>query len=88
MKPLKRPIYVRPIMKPIRGFDGQFVEQIPEDVFPVDLVHRAVRRMFEEEEGKPAAAPHVKVISLSICDSSRPFVREVSAWLVYSIGWQ
>ncbi len=43
---LNRVIYARPIMKPKRGFNGQFVESIPDDVLPVDLVHRAVRRCY------------------------------------------
>lgn len=78
-QPLGRTVYARPIMKPLRGFDGQFFEQIPEDVLPVDLIHRAVRRLFESEEGNAPVAPSVRVINLSICDGSRPFVREMSS---------
>ena len=75
-----RRLYVRPILKPRRGFDGHFIEVIPEDVLPIDLVHRAVRQMFESENGNPPAAPGVRIINLSVCDSARPFVREMSAW--------
>jgi len=78
--PLGRPVYVRPIMQPHRGFDGQFWEVIPERVLPVDLVHRAVRRLYEGEGGEPPAAPSVRVINLSVCDQSRPFDRGMSSW--------
>ena len=47
-----RPLYTRPIMKPRRGFDGRSVEAIPSDVLPIDLVHRAVRRLYETENGE------------------------------------
>ena len=67
-------------MQPRRDFDGQFVEEsIPEGILPVDLVHRAVLRMCEGEGGEPPTAPSVRVISLSVCDRSRPFVREISS---------
>ena len=73
-------IYVRPIMKPRRGWDGRFVEAIPEDVLPIDLVHRAVRRLYEIDNREPPVAPSVRVINLSICDPARPFDSEMSAW--------
>ena len=57
-----RPVYVRPIMQPRRWFDGRFVEAVPEDVLPVDLVHRAVVRLFDGEGGEPPAAPDVRVV--------------------------
>lgn len=78
--PIPTPLYVRPILQPRRGFDGQFVEVIPEEVLPVDLVHRSVRRLFEAEGGEPPAAPNVKVINLSVCDPSRPLDRGMSSW--------
>lgn len=56
---LTRPVYVRPILQPRRGFDGQFIEAIPDSVLPVDLVHRAVRRLYEGEGGEPPTAPSV-----------------------------
>ena len=57
-----RPVYVRPVMQPRRGFNGQFFEAVPEDVLPVDLVHRAVVRLFDGEGGEPPAAPSVRVV--------------------------
>ena len=77
--PLATPLYVRPVMQPRRGYDGQFREEIPESVLPVDLIHRAVRRLFELEDEESPAAPSVRLVSLSICDPTRPFLREMSA---------
>ena len=87
---LDRPVYVRPIMQPRRGFDGHFIEAVPEDFLPVDLVHRAIVRMFEGESGEPPAAPEVRVVSLSIGDPARPFVREMSGWarLLDWLSWK
>lgn len=89
-KPITRPLYVRPIMQPRRGFGGQFHEAIPEGVLPVDLVHRAVRRLFEEEGGEPPIAPSIRVINLSICDRARPFDRGMSSWarLLDWLSWK
>ncbi len=78
-RPTGRPLYVRPIMQPRRGFDGRFVELIPEGILSVDLLHRAVLRMYEGEGSVPPTAPSVRVINLSVCDRSRPFLREVSS---------
>lgn len=76
----ERPLYARPILQPRRGFHDQFEEAIPEDVLPVDLIHRAVRRLFEGENGEPPAAPTVRIVNLSVGDKSRLFVREMSPW--------
>jgi hypothetical protein len=88
--PISRPVYVRPILQPHRAFDRQFVEQIPEGVLPVDLLHRAVRRLFEGEGGEPPAAPSVRVVNISVCDRARPFDRGVSAWarLLDWLSWK
>ena len=87
--PVRR-MYARPILQPRRGFDGQFVEAIPEYVLPVDLIHRAVRRLFEGEDGEPPVAPSVRVINLSIGDPRRPLAREMSAWarLLDWLAWK
>jgi len=89
-EPLRTPVYVRPIMQPHRGFDSQFIEVIPQEVLPVDLIHRAVRRLFEGEGGEPPAAPSVRVINLSVCDRSRPFDRGMSSWarLLDWLSWK
>ena len=87
--PLERPLYVRPVLKPASGFRAQ-EEIIPEDVLPVDLLHRAVRRLFIDEEGNPGVAPSVQVVNLSIGDRSRPFDRLVSpfARLLDWLAWE
>ena len=89
-RPIERQLYVRPIMKPRRGFDGRFFEAIPADVLPIDLVHRAVRRLYESENGEPPVAPSVRVINLSICDPARPLNRAMSSWarLLDWLSWE
>lgn len=89
-EPAARPVYARPILRPVQDYFGRFWEMIPENVLPVDLIHRAVRRMFEEEGSEPAAAPHIRVINLSVCDRMRPFVRELSTWarLLDWLAWK
>lgn len=75
-KPLSTPIYVRPVMLPHSYETGQ--EMVPEDILIVDLLHRAVRRMFEPNEGNPISTARIKVINLSIGDSYRQFVQIMS----------
>lgn len=77
-QPLARPVYVRPIMKPIQWINSPRPEQIPEDVLFVDLVHQAIRRMFDDEDPGGAASPNIKVINLSIGDPSRQFIQLMS----------
>jgi hypothetical protein len=89
--PMGRPVYVRPIMQPRRGFDGRFTEEaIPEGILPIDLIHRAVRRLYESDEGEVPVAPSVRVINLSIGDRSKPLDRMMSAWarLLDWLSWK
>jgi len=80
-RPLTRPVYVRPILKPDRGSaEHPPPERIPADVLHVDLVHRAVRRMLADDGGEPAVAPSVKIINLSVADQYRPFDRTPTPW--------
>ncbi len=85
-----RPLYVRPIMQPRPGSDGNPAEAIPEDVLPTDLIHRAVRRLYETEGGEPPSAPSVRVINLSIGDPTRPLDRMMSSWarLLDWLSWK
>ena len=77
--PVKRPIYVRPVMKPeANSFSGG--EFLPDDKLPLDLIHRAVVRMFDGEDETPPTAPHVKIINFSIGDAFRPFHNNLSTW--------
>ncbi len=80
--PLNRRVYVRPIMRPdlTDNFNARRREHTPPDTLLIDLVHRAVRRIFVGEGGAPAVAPSVRVINLSIGDDARVFDRQMSPW--------
>lgn len=73
-----RKIYVRPIMKPVPSLEPPHPEEIPDNILAVDLVYRAVRRMFDSDSAGGPAAPHVKVVNLSICDRYRQFSQSMS----------
>lgn len=76
--PLARPLYVRPIMKPKAWHSSPRPEAIPENCLAIDLIHRAVRRLFEGDvEGEPVA-PQIKIINLSIGDYTRQFLHSMS----------
>lgn len=79
--PLSRPVYVRPIMRPNpEDFSNSTpAEHIPKEHFFEDLVLRSMRRMFEGEGGESPVAPTVRIINLSICDSSRVFFYQLSS---------
>jgi hypothetical protein len=80
-EPLGKPIYCRPIMRPDPAdVRSPRWESTPDDVLLIDLVHRAVRRMFDGEGSAPATASTVKIINLSVGDSFRPFDSELSPW--------
>ncbi|MCC6553916.1 MAG: S8 family peptidase [Polyangiaceae bacterium] len=76
---LRRSLYVRPILSP----DPNALcrqERIPDDVLAVDLLHRAVRRMFEGEGEELPVAPSVRIVNLSVGDSARPYYMYPSPW--------
>ncbi len=77
-EPLGRPLYVRPIMQSEEQTPGEFVERVLPDTLFVDLLHRAVRRLLVGEAGRPAWAPTVRIINLSIGDSARPLIKRMS----------
>ncbi len=73
-QPLARPLYVRPILKPdLSDWRAEKREVMPDDLLPVNLVYRAVRRMFEGENGHPPSAPYVRIINFSVGDPNRLF---------------
>lgn len=79
--PLDTPLYIRPILAPGRSnLHGQRLECIPEGVLPLDLIHRAVKRLFEGDGELPPVAPSVKAINLSVCDPRQLFDRNMSPW--------
>ena len=73
-----RKIYVRPIMRPAPSLDLPYPEEIPDNMLVVDLVCRAVRRMFDSDSTGGPAARHVKFVNLSICDRYRQFSQSMS----------
>lgn len=79
--PLIRPIYVRPILRmdPSSGHSPRR-EITPNDVLIIDLVHRAVRELFEWDGDTEPTAPSVKVINLSVGDPDREFGSQLSPW--------
>ncbi len=80
-KLLKNKIYVRPILKPNQFSSNNPKEEIiPRDCLPIDLVHRALKRMFERDGENEAIAPTVKIINLSVADLSKAFNLSVSPW--------
>ena len=81
-----RPLYVRPILRPDMTRPGQ-PECFPADVLPVDLVYRAIRRLFEPSAQEAAVAPSVRIINHSVADRRREFDVSVGAWAVSWITW-
>lgn len=79
--PLPRPLYVRPILRPDpQPWNIARDERIPFGINPLDLTHRAVRRLFEADGATPATAPTIKIINFSIGDPFQQFHSAVSAW--------
>jgi len=80
--PLGRKLYVRPVMRPEPhdGYHPRRIEQTPDDVLLIDLMHRAVKRICEGDAEEAAVAPSVKIINLSMGDAKRIFARDMSPW--------
>ena len=80
--PLGRRLYVRPVLRPdpTDTFNQRRREHTPDDVLLIDLIHRAVKRIFEGEGDQPPVAPTVRVINLSIGNDARLFERDMSPW--------
>ncbi|MBN1843878.1 MAG: S8 family peptidase [Deltaproteobacteria bacterium] len=73
-QPLNRPLYVRPILQPdARDWRQPREETVAENILVVDLIHRAVRRIFERDGNDPATAPTVCIINLSVGIKDRLF---------------
>lgn len=88
--PLPRPLYVRPILRPDPGDWRKHTENVPEGMLIVDLIHRAVRRLFEGDAHEPPVAPHVAIVNLSIGIRDRPFDHALSplARLLDWLAWR
>ena len=89
-EPLPMPLYVRPILRPDPRDWRNHTETVPEGTLVVDLVHRAVRRLFEGDGGEAPAAAHVSIINLSIGIGDRPFDQALSplARLLDWLAWR
>jgi hypothetical protein len=74
--PIATPLYVRPIMKLKMWLDDR-IERVPDNELFVDLLHRAVKRIFEgDADSNPIKS--IKIINLSIGDSSLLFYHTMS----------
>lgn len=73
-----RPIYMRPILYPDRGWPG-LRESIPPNQLAIDAIHSAVIRMLGDDD-VPGVSPNVKLINLSIGDSASPLGTVLSPW--------
>ncbi|MEN6358238.1 MAG: S8 family peptidase [Armatimonadota bacterium] len=91
-QPLPRPVYVRPILRPYGPdwLQSSRQECLPEGMLAVDLIHRAVKRLFDGEAGEQPVAPSVRIVNLSIGDRSRLFDRTMSplARLLDWLAWK
>lgn len=88
-EPLKSPLLVRPIMRPDpRTIDR--AERMADDTLGVDLVHRAVRNILDDEGPNEPIGPAVRIINLSIADPNRPLDSMVSpmARLLDWLSWR
>ena len=89
---LQRPLYVRPILKPDQNdwINNPPSEVIPNDILAVDLVHGAVRRLFENIGEEPPVAPSIRIINLSVGDPEQVFTQSLSAWarLLDWLAWK
>ena len=87
--PLPSRLYVRPILQPNPRDWRNHEETVAESTLVVDLLHSAVRRLFDGEGGEPAVAPEVAVINLSIGIRDRPFEQAMSplARLLDWLAW-
>lgn len=91
--PLMRRLYVRPVLRPDpHDWHSPKRETVSDATLIVDLIHRAVRRLFESTEGEAPVAPHIRVINLSIGILDRLFDGSLSPlarlldWLAWKYG--
>ena len=77
-EPVKHKVYVRPIFQPKETGIDTINECIPDNVLFVDVLHRAIRRMKEGENGEPPTAPDVQIVNLSLGDPARQLSNAMS----------
>jgi len=88
---LKSKVYVRPVMMPDQTHvmpNQAAAESIPPNELIVDFIHRAVKDIFERDDGKDFST--IKVVNVSLGDLSRPFSRIASPWarLLDWLSWK
>lgn len=76
--PLRRPILVRPILKPDLRTPNMN-ETVPDGTLLPDLMVRIFREL-RGADGQVGAAPSVRILNLSVCDPYAPFDTIPSAW--------
>ncbi|WP_410874557.1 S8 family peptidase [Nocardia sp. A7] len=74
--PLDRPLYIRPILQPHPWRPDH--EQPVEGMLWIDLIHRAIRRIFDGDGEHDGVARSIRIINLSIGIESRALVRRIS----------
>ena len=88
--PVRRQLYVRPVMFPQPvGLDKR-EERMPPNRLGVDLIWQAFRRMLEGEGDAPASAAGVRIVNLSLGDATRQFAGVMSPWarLIDYLAWE
>ena len=87
--PVRRRLYVRPVMYPQPHGFNETREVMPSDRLGIDLIWRAFIRMFEGEGGEDPTAPTVRIINLSVGDTNRRFAGLMSPWarLIDHLSW-
>ncbi|MCY4317066.1 MAG: S8 family peptidase [Roseovarius sp.] len=89
-RPIRRRLYVRPVMYSQRdGFDA-VSEFMPPDSLCIDLIWRVFIRMFDGEGEEEPTAPEVRIVNLSLGDPKRRFAGVMSPWarLIDHLCWQ
>lgn len=84
-----RRLYVRPVMQPYETLHGS-VEAMPSERSVIDLTHKAFTRMFDGDEEGDAVAPQVRVVNVSLGDTTTPFESNMSPWarLIDHLAWK
>lgn len=78
--PIRRQLYVRPVLYPQPDGSDSTREVMPPDRLNIDLIWRAFIRMFNGEGGEDPTAPTVRIVNLSLGDAKRRFAGVMSPW--------
>jgi hypothetical protein len=75
--PLKRPVYVQPILEPHPVLRDR--EVFSDNALFIDVLHRALRRVLDPAVDTAGTTDDVRIVNLSVGDSAKVFVRRMSA---------